>query len=787
MPGDHHGFLIDHSGEAIVGPGVPHEGMFFVLAYLELRDLFSVRKVCRSLRDAVNGDPLLWRDICVDRTLSWKLTNDALAQITGRAQAENPRISEICLPGCVHVTADGIVKAVRALADRTDDGPLPLKRLALGGLQNLTAESVGILNSMIKHSEQKQMHRYYGFSRSFTQGNDHHGVIDVDVCPKCEEVSHIFDCTRKECMEKRHHRLLQCRGCLLCIGRCDDCGACIRWDEFGQTFCGDLLCEKCWMQLPKWRFCNRSGCRRNVSHSMMETETGPIYQHCWTESSVLGFRIQRDGIQKWESPDYGDSSFWGPLDNTSIPPKLRSPFRRIAAAESILRLLPVTSYMVSSLHEAHCAEEEMRTNDDVIIPFGKEATDLVEVQNNSDACDHHKTSKASFPDGFLTADESFLASTSSDWTPGNPSDRSSSESDRSGEAIVDSGIPHEGMFFVLAYLELRDLLSVRKVCRSLRDAVNGDLLLWRDICVDRPLSWKLTNDALAQITGRAQGNLRSLTLRSCWMVTDVGLHRVIAENPRISEDGPFTFFLSIFDLLRYYDEDWLESREEFMDCSFLVRKMSLQLLRAISYYWNAEISFSGRLICLPGCVHVTADGIVKAVRTLADRTGDGPLPLKRLALHGLQNLTAEHVGILNSMIKHSQQKQMHRYYGFSHSFAQGNDHHGVIDVDVCPKCEKVSLIFDCTRKECMEKRHHRLLQCRGCSLCIARCDDCGGCLRWDEFGQTFCGDLLCEKCWLQLPKCRFCNRSGCRRNVSHSLMETETGPICQHCSDSIKN
>ncbi|XP_031491888.1 F-box protein At3g27290-like isoform X2 [Nymphaea colorata] len=195
--------------------------------------------------------------------------------------------------------------------------------------------------------------------------------------------------------------------------------------------------------------------------------------------------------------------------------------------------------MVSSLHDAHCAEEEMRANDDVNIPFGKEATDLVEVQDNSDACDHHKTSKASFPDGFLIADESFLASTSSDWTPGNPSRRSSSESDsrsdRSGEAIVDPGVPHEGMFFVLAYLELRDLLSVRKVCRSLRDAVNGDLLLWRDICVDRPLSWKLTNDALAQITGRAQGNLRSLTLRSCWMVTDVGLHRVIAENPRISE------------------------------------------------------------------------------------------------------------------------------------------------------------------------------------------------------------------------------------------------------------
>ncbi|CAN6478680.1 unnamed protein product [Victoria cruziana] len=362
-------------------------------------------------------------------------------------------------------------------------------------------------------------------------------------------------------------------------------------------------------------------------------------------------------------------------------------------------------------------------------PSGMKSTDMVEVQGNSDACHRHETSMVLPCDGFLIADEAFLTLTSSDRTRGDPSGRNSSESesrsDRSAEAIVDPGVPHEGMFFVLAYLELRDLFSVRKVCRSLRDAVNGDLLLWRDICVDRPLSGKLTNEALAEITAKAQGNLRSLTLRSCWMVTDLGLDRVVAENPRISE------------------------------------------------------------ICLPGCVHVTADGVVKAVRTLADRTGQGPLPLKRLALHGLRNLTAEHVDILNSMMKQSQRKQMHRYYGFGHSLTQGNDHHGVIDVDVCPKCRNVSLIFDCTRKECMEKRHHRLLQCRGCSLCIARCDDCGGCLRWDEFGQTFCCDLLCENCWMQLPKCRFCNRSGCRSNASHSLMETETGPICQLCYDSI--
>lgn len=61
------------------------------------------------------------------------------------------------------------------------------------------------------------------------------------------------------------------------------------------------------------------------------------------------------------------------------------------------------------------------------------------------------------------------------------------------------GHAHEALHLVLAYLPLMELLTMTEVCKSLREAVNNDVLLWRDLVVDRPLTFRITNEILLKI------------------------------------------------------------------------------------------------------------------------------------------------------------------------------------------------------------------------------------------------------------------------------------------------
>lgn len=95
--------------------------------------------------------------------------------------------------------------------------------------------------------------------------------------------------------------------------------------------------------------------------------------------------------------------------------------------------------------------------------------------------------------------------------------------------------PHAALFLVLGYLRLPDLLAFQSVCRLFREAIAGDRLLWMRITVEPPLSGRLTDDALLELTSRAGGALKSLALLDCWKITDAGLLQVIDRNPTISE------------------------------------------------------------------------------------------------------------------------------------------------------------------------------------------------------------------------------------------------------------
>lgn len=85
-----------------------------------------------------------------------------------------------------------------------------------------------------------------------------------------------------------------------------------------------------------------------------------------------------------------------------------------------------------------------------------------------------------------------------------------------------------------------------------------------------------------------------------------------------------------------------------------------------------------------------------------------------------------------------------------HFYVRGNiyvlfDDNRPIDVEVCPKCQKLRLVYDCPFEGCRTK-DGTPDSCRACSLCIARCIQCGRCISDNEYEETFCLELLCADC-----------------------------------------
>ncbi|ERM95925.1 F-box protein SKIP28 isoform X2 [Amborella trichopoda] len=274
--------------------------------------------------------------------------------------------------------------------------------------------------------------------------------------------------------------------------------------------------------------------------------------------------------------------------------------------------------------------------------------------------------------------------------------------------------PHEALFFSLRYLSLPDLLTIQRVCKSFREAINGDPLIWRSIRVENPISRNLRDDYLLKLTAKAQGQLTSLTLVGCWRITEDGLLQVIRSNPFITK------------------------------------------------------------LCVPGCTCLSPGGLVKLVE------GGGLPRLRHLSLHGLYNITHEHLHRLNSLLSPRNQplsqRSRRRLYGVQNmAITDGNeDTHQSLDIEICPKCKGTRLVFDCPR----DGSSH---ECRGCIFCIPRCEECGQCLCPDEIEMTFCADLLCPPCWLNLPKCLLCNRPGCARHAGPHARSPGAHFVCESC------
>ena len=101
---------------------------------------------------------------------------------------------------------------------------------------------------------------------------------------------------------------------------------------------------------------------------------------------------------------------------------------------------------------------------------------------------------------------------------------------------------------------------------------------------------------------------------------------------------------------------------------------------------------------VPRCTGLTADGLVKIIHFLHGHKGN----LSRVRLHGICKMTNHHLDVIESLVCRGSQQQDAQALYYNHRVHEvlNTDDGRPIDVDVCPLCRNVRLVFDCTRKNC---------------------------------------------------------------------------------------
>lgn len=255
------------------------------------------------------------------------------------------------------------------------------------------------------------------------------------------------------------------------------------------------------------------------------------------------------------------------------------------------------------------------------------------------------------------------------------------------------GDPHEAFFLALSYLETKDLLLVDRVCRSLCSTIHNDSLLWRSIHIDQPLNERITDDVLVQLTDRAEGNLVSLSLIKCTRITDDGLKRVLETNPKLTK------------------------------------------------------------LSIPGCTRLSSEGILKNLKSF--NSSEGTSGIKHIRTGGFYGITHDQFNevkcLLNSGGNKHKNSCVPHYYHRGNSYQPSDDDRD-IDVEVCPRCQNVRLVYDCPADSCQVKDQGVAL-CRACIHCIPRCAQCGRCVHNSEYEETFSLEYLCSECLKEMPRC----------------------------------
>lgn len=156
-------------------------------------------------------------------------------------------------------------------------------------------------------------------------------------------------------------------------------------------------------------------------------------------------------------------------------------------------------------------------------------------------------------------------------------------------------------------------------------------------------------------------------------------------------------------------------------------------------------------LSVPGCTRLSIEGIVSILKAFKSIATQG---VKHLRIGGLYGVTHQHFEDLKIMLGIDCQMMPHSHK--PHFYRRGNlylscDDNRAIDIEMCPRCQNLRLVYDCPAESCQGTRHATQV-CRACTLCIARCSQCGECINDNEYEETFCLELLCS-CCSQLVKC----------------------------------
>lgn len=198
------------------------------------------------------------------------------------------------------------------------------------------------------------------------------------------------------------------------------------------------------------------------------------------------------------------------------------------------------------------------------------------------------------------------------------------------------------------------------------------------------------------------------------------------------------------------------------------------------------ILLSAMQLFVPGCTRLTIEGIFNNIWT---HNSNKDVPgIKYLRIGGLYGVTREHYEELKSLLGTDDHKlkSCHK----PHFYHQGNfylpyDDDRAIDIEMCPRCEKFRLVYDCPSEGCQVKDKASQV-CRACTLCIARCAQCGRCINDNEYEETFCLDLLCSDCFKQHQdrldkKVDPCGAHGAWWSLDWSCIRDEIGCFYRLC------
>lgn len=166
---------------------------------------------------------------------------------------------------------------------------------------------------------------------------------------------------------------------------------------------------------------------------------------------------------------------------------------------------------------------------------------------------------------------------------------------------------------------------------------------------------------------------------------------------------------------------------------------------------DAETVFVFLKLYVPGCTRLSIDGVMNILK--AFNSSNSKFGIKHLRIGGLYGVTPEHfeeLNVLLGMVSHVQ------HTGYKpHYYIRGNlyflyDDERAIDVEICSRCEKPRLVYDCPAEGCQAQNQSAHV-CRACILCIERCALCGRCVDNSEYEETFCLENLCRACKPKQP------------------------------------